>query len=604
MLTLFVVGIMTWTQPQPVAVELDIRDHQHPYIYVEIHFNPSAQYQRTLTMPNWIPGSYKIRDFARHVESFEAHTSEGDTLNHERLRKDSWIVDVVKNQPFSVSYAVFTDEASVRTSLLTHDYALLNPASLLVYDSTSRSKPHQVTVSVPSTWRVAAALPETDRHVFMANSFDQLVDSPMVAGNLQILDFEVQGIPHRWAIAGLAAGDVLAMVPDMQRICSEIYMTFQKAPFDRFVFLSFFAHGARGGLEHSSSTLLGVDTDALLTSEGWNRFLGLIAHEYFHAWNVKAIRDQALTPYQYQTEVYSDLLWFHEGITSYYDQLVPLRAGLISEKASLDTWAKDLTTYFETPGRQVQSLEDASRNAWIHQYQPSSARPNAQVSYYSAGALSGFALDATIRRKSKDKYSLDDLMRHLFNLNRSVSSTDITSWLSDNCGAEAAQFLDQHIKQANELPLMQAIQDLGLRFAEKQEDDHPQQNGFKAPTEFEIEGLIVNETPDACTVTSVLRDTAAWKAGFTAGDVILAFDHIQVVPRKMATVLTARGQNTPTEVCLSRAGQLMTLTADVTPKAKPLSLQKNDSASELQKKRLQSWLTSAVKNKESTNATD
>lgn len=583
-------------KPTPfVNVEMDVREPTHHYVLMEVTFPASNSTTRTVLMPNWIPGSYKIRDFARRVENFTAVNEAGEALATRRSAKDRWVVSVPKDQRFTVAYAVFANERSVRTSCLIDQYAILNPADLVVYEQEARQATHLISISRPSSWSVETALPTSGDGQWRAESYDQLVDSPILAGHLKAFDFDVLGIPHRWVVAGDAAGDLTAMVRDMHSLCRETLSLFGEAPFSRYLFLSFFADPARGGLEHSQSTLLGVQRDRLLSEEGWSGFLSLVAHEYFHAWNVKSFRDRSMLKYDYQKENYTSLLWLHEGFTSYYDNLLVKRSGLASETELLKQWTKDIHQYLQTPGRHVQSLADASFNSWIHQYQPDETKRNARVSYYGVGALAGLSLDLLIRNTSNDRKSLDDLMVHLYQLANTrrtgITIEDINLWLDKHTNAEGRRFVQQYVTGTQTLPILGQLKTVGLDWKPKSEPtkDNPT-HAFKPLRDFEIDGLIFQQDQAVVTVASVLRGSAAWESGFNVGDELIAIDGVRVGARNVETILKARGQSGTAAVLLSRDDRVIEIQVGVTEKDEETAIVRMEKPTEPARKRLDRWL--------------
>ncbi len=606
-MTLFVLSLMNilvQSSAPFVGVELDVRDPVHHYVQVEISFPANAKTTRLVAMPNWIPGSYKIRDFARHIEQFTARDADGKGLPVTRVDKSNWSISTQKGRGFVVSYAVYADEQSVRTNYVDSELAILNPAGLVIYEKGQRNVAHHIRVSTPANWTIETALPRNQNGFYLARDYDQLVDSPFLGGKLHTFDFEVMGVPHRWVLAGDVSGNVANMVRDMHRVCLETASLFASTTFDHYVFLSYFADQPRQGLEHANSSLLALPRDVLLDSDGWLSFLALVAHEYVHAWNVKAIRDQKMLNYDYQTEVYSELLWFHEGLTSYYDNLLLVRANVSSEKDLFKSWKRLIDTYHHNPGREQQSLQDASFNAWIHQYQKNEAFVNARSSYYRGGELAGLAMDVLIRQKSQDKLSLDDLMRHLYTLSSKrrtgITQVDISNWMNEAIGPDGVAFITQHIQNAKALDLKTILENLALEWVKEEQKPLDNVHSFERPREFEIEGLMMRNEGDNAYVKQVLANSKAWEAGFNVGDTILAIEDIQVGPRDLNTVMTARGQAGPALILVARNQRVLKLNAQIQEKAANHVINRRTKASERQQKRLANLLSSRVKDTKKT----
>ena len=408
---LFVLNILLPIQNEHVRITVSMEDPTHHYFQVEMLFPPRNMTRREIMMPAWTPGSYKIRDHARHVEGFTALDLNNTPLPWEKKNKSTWEVQTTANQPFKVLYRLFANDFTVRTNYLDSFYGFINPASAFFYEGDRAHFPYRIRVVTPRNWVAAVPLPKQGAQIYLADNWHQLVDSPMVFGPLRIHEFQVNNVVHRWVIAGEPNIDEDAAIEALKKIGKTVGAMFSDYPFNRYFFLSAFKPGTRGGgLEHRNNTLVTYDGLNLRNTKGWDRFLSLMIHEYFHAWNVIAIRDEVLLNQDYQTETYTKLLWVHEGWTSYYDQQLMARAGFWKPKELLKSWAEEVTKYRETPGISQESLVGSSFNAWIHQYQPSKASRNARVSYYSAGALAGLALDLIIRQQTRNAVSLDDVM--------------------------------------------------------------------------------------------------------------------------------------------------------------------------------------------------
>ena len=330
----------------------------HHFYEVEMVFPKVRKGPRTLKMANWTPGSYKIRDFAKNVEQFQAFDNKDQPLSWRKTDKSTWVIDSQSGDPFKISYKVFAYEFSVRTSYLDSFYGFINPASVFFYEAGREKAPYFITVEPYEGWSVTSALPKRGNRVFYATDFDVLVDSPMQFGPFRRHDFDVAGIPHHWIIAGEVNMNETKMVEALQKIGITVGELFGGYPFENYyVFSQFRLDGAGGGLEHLNSTMVQAHSNNFRDKKGWDRFLGLMFHEYFHAWNVKAIRDKPLGPFDYENEVYTDLLWLHEGWTSYYDTMLMIRAGFWTTKELLKEVAKVVDVYTRNPGTNSRALQ-------------------------------------------------------------------------------------------------------------------------------------------------------------------------------------------------------------------------------------------------------
>jgi predicted metalloprotease with PDZ domain len=395
----------------------------------------SAAKEQVLVMPVWTPGSYLIREFERHVQDFAASDASGRPLQWEKINKDSWRITTNGARDWRASYRVYANELSVRTNEVNSDHAFWNNAALLMYLDGFLNAPSTLRVLAPQPWKVATGLPPApgQKNTFRAENFDVLYDSPFEASNFKTLSFEVKGVPHRIVIDGEGNYDPEKMRADVKKIVeTEVELMGGEIPYHDYTFILHLRANAGGGLEHLNSTALGYSRfgfgpEPKERSEGVNSagpgapplrtyrgFLSLVAHEFFHLWNVKRIRPDALGPFDYTKENYTKLLWVAEGITDYYARLVLRRAGLISDQDFLRENAKAIQALQNTPGRLVMSVEESSFDTWIKYYRQDENSVNSQVDYYDKGAILGLLLDLEIRKQSHGAKSLDDIMRYLY----------------------------------------------------------------------------------------------------------------------------------------------------------------------------------------------
>jgi predicted metalloprotease with PDZ domain len=426
---------------KPAHYTLDIRfpHHTQHMVDVELRFDQTQKQASIISMPVWTPGSYLVREFAKSVEGLQWSIDGQQWNKATKTAKHSWSIPAPKGSHVQVKYQVYARELSVRTSYVDADQALLNMASIAMFLQHDPQAAGQIHLHLPEAWtRSSTALPaiptgpETSSrtHSFQFESFDQLVDCPIQIGHHEEFSFEVRGIPHRVAMVGQHNADLEQLALDMQRICETMTAIIDEHPCQDYLFIVQHVPSGGGGLEHASSTCLMMQKDGYTDADRYKRFLGLVAHEYFHLWNVKRIRPIELGPFDYLQENYTDLLWVAEGITSYYDELALVRAGYVDAQTFLNT----LTTYIDgvenRPGSYVHSLAEVSRDAWIREYRPNENSANTSVSYYSKGLVVAAYLDAEIRSKSAGASSLDSLMRYLYK----------TYYLGQNRGFTPAEF--------------------------------------------------------------------------------------------------------------------------------------------------------------------
>ncbi len=487
--------------------------------------HPTADQQ--LSLPVWIPGSYLVREFAKHLQHLHAHQGK-HAVALTQLDKCTWQVHCKASKPVVLTYEVYAFDHSVRTAWLDTQRGFFNGTSLCLRVHGQENSPHQLTLSdagLPKDWHAATALTAqkvTKRGFgsYLAANYDELVDSPVELGPFWQGEFEAAGIPHRFIVSGAPPSfDGTRLLADTQRICeTEIAFWHGQqpalAPHRHYLFMLNAIHDGYGGLEHRHSTALicrradlpqtGQSANGT-PSDGTTTLLGLISHEYFHTWNVKRLRPAEFASYNYAQENYTELLWFFEGFTSYFDDLLLRRAGLIDSPHYLKLLTKTINQVLQTPGRQVQSVAQASRDAWIKYYRQDENTANATVSYYTKGSLVALCLDLSLRQGGKT--SLDAVMRSLWQRCQGgpMKEQDLLDVLAELSGTSFEAQLQQWVHGTQDLPLKKLLQQHGIRY-EEESASRSEQLGLKL---HEHNGLHVK---------SVLRASAAEQAGFAAGD--------------------------------------------------------------------------------------
>ena len=521
--------------------------HTHLFeVAVTVRHNPSFSAQHeTLVMPVWTPGSYLIREFERHVQDFAATDAAGKPLAAEKINKNSWRVLLGGAHEWRATYRVYANELSVRTSELNSDHAFWNNSNLLMYLDGYLKSSSKLKVTPPPGWKIATGLPPVpgEANTFRAENFDVLYDSPVEVSDFKVLSFAVKGVPHRIVVDGAGNYDPEMMTRDVQKIVvAEVELMGGEIPYHDYTFILHLRSNAGGGLEHLNSTALGyprfgfrIKTGAGSTSAApfagqsdryYDGFLGLVAHEFFHLWNVKRIRPDALGPFDYTQENYTKLLWAAEGITDYYSDIALRRAGLISEQDYLAAAARAIQSLQETPGRLVQSAEESSFDSWIKYYRQDENSVNAQISYYEKGALLGLLLDLEIRRRSQGAKSLDDVMRFLYSefykKGRNYTPQDFQKTCELLAGANLEQFFSRYVRGREELDYDAALIVAGLRLdtagAPDPTEGPPQKASFGADVAQQGERLMI---------ARVYAGSPAYDQGLNAGDQIVAVDNMR-----------------------------------------------------------------------------
>src|SRR5215204_30632 len=474
--------------------------------------SPSAA---EISMPVWTPGSYLVREYARHVESFGAADAGGNALTWRKTDKNSWQVDTKGAKEIVVKYNVYANELTVRTNELNDDHAFFTPAALLMFPKDNLKTPSTVRVVPYKNWKIATGLPKVEgqANVFRAENFDILYDSPFEVGNFNEISFTVQGKPHRFIVEGEGNYDLARIAKDTAKIVEESYKIFGELPYSDYTFILNLRGG--GGLEHLNSTALQWGRFGFSGNQH-NNFMTLVAHEYFHVWNVKRIRPDALGPFDYENENYTKLLWVAEGGTAYYESVLVQRAGIISAKEFLEGKAGQIQSLQERPGRFETSLEEASFDAWIKYYRQDENSVNNQISYYDKGELVNFLLDVEIRSASKGAKSLDDVMRYLYNefykKNKNYTPEDYQKISEMMAGKSLEDFFAKYVRGRADIDYNAILRGIGLQLKDNQGRETP------------YLGANTRQDGDRLTITSVPKGTVAYEQGLNTNDQIIAVD--------------------------------------------------------------------------------
>ena len=502
-------------------------------------------------LPAWIPGSYLIRDFAHHLISVQAKSGRRP-LPIAKLDKHTW-VSAPAPGPVTVMIEVYAFDLSVRGAYLDSTRGFFNGTCVFLRPLGKEDRACDVEILPPRgararAWRVATTLRRRDAPVdgfgtYRAGDYDELIDHPVELGTFTLGHFEAGGVPHAIAISGRHETDIDRVCRDLRRLCEcHIDLFDSPAPFKRYLFLVNAVGDGYGGLEHRSSTALLCSRDELPrrgargVTESYRTFLGLASHEYFHAWNVKRIKPAAFTPYDLTRENYTTLLWAFEGITSYYDDLLLVRSGLISEQDYVEILGRSITNLLRTPGRKVQTVSEASWDAWIKYYRPDENTPNAQVSYYLKGSLVALSLDLLIRARTRGRKSLDDVMRALWQryvqTGEGVPEDAVERTVEQVTKVRLRGFFERALRSTQELPLAQSLREMGLDMHLRPAQSWTDRGGKVLPERparptIAI-GARIAEDAVGVKLTHVLNGSTAQAAGLAAGDVIVAMDEIKV----------------------------------------------------------------------------
>ena len=560
--------------------------HTH-YVEVSAVVPTGGQPTLDLMMAVWTPGSYLVREYARHVETVTA-SGAGGALAVEKTDKNHWRVATGGQPEITVGYRVYAREMSVRTNWVEADFAMINgaPTFLTLVDGVAR--PHEVTIEPADGWqRSATGLPEVagTPHRYLAADFDTLVDSPIVVGNPAVYEFDVDGVPHYLVNQGEGGVfDGACAARDLETMAREHARMWGIVPFEKYVFFNMLVE-AGGGLEHGNSTILMASRWTTRTGNAYRGWLELASHEYFlHTWNVKRLRPEALGPFDYQAENYTRSLWVVEGITDYYSNLLLARVGLMSADEYLAGLSNQIESLQTTPGRLVQSVEEASFDAWVKYYRQDENSINTQISYYTKGHVLGFLLDAAVRGATGNVRSLDDVMRAAYA--RYSGEQGYTAEQFQQVAEELAwtsldSFWRDNVENPGEVDYADALATLGLRFAPAR--------GVSGQAWL---GLNSRSNGGRLIVSRVLRGGPAHAGGLNVDDEILGIDDFRVAAEGLEARLRQYSPGDRVSVLVARRDALRRL--DVTLGAGPpreWRLEVDPDASDEQEARREAWLS-------------
>jgi len=541
--------------------------------------DPDPQGQR-FSMPAWIPGSYRIRDFARHVVSVSAE-SHTEPVAVSKTDKSSWRTGPARG-PLLITAEIYAADLSVRGAWLDYDFCFFNGVCLFFRVEGHEAQRCVVHIGPPaddvtSPWRIATSMRRLtgEPHefgAFEASGYDDLIDQPVLAGELSIIDFEVAGVPHEFALAGRHDGDLERLRVDTTLICEQQAAFFGgPLPMDRYSFLAMIDNDGYGGLEHCHSSALVFGRNLLpragaaSMTDDYRKLLGLISHEYFHLWNVKRIRPAELAASDLRNEAYTRQLWIFEGITSYYDDLMLLRAGVITVDSYLELLGRMLTRVYRSRGRRTQTLEDSSFDAWIKLYQPDENTPNAVISYYAKGAMTALALDLEIRLRTGGRSSLDDVMVALWreyglgDARDGVAGGAFERLAAQITGLDLAEFFHQALRQTIDPPAGILLAQFGVRLQLRAAESWADAGGVPGKREDRPRpwlGIDTRVQDGSVFVRAVLNDGPACISGLSAGDELIAVDGYRVQPDNLELLPDRLLVDEPAVVHCFRRGEL------------------------------------------------
>lgn len=546
--------------------------------------NPKIIDKRRLLvkMPVWTPGSYLVREYAGNVENFKATDGQNKPLKFRKVNKNTWEINIDQIEDVKISYKVYAFDLTVRTSFIDASHGYLNGASIFMFIPELMKSQAELKVYPYEKWStISTALPETAKNTFLVKDFDTLVDSPIEIGNHEVLEFEALGIPFKIAMYSSSPlnYDKEKLLKDYKSLVEATATVVGETPLDNYLFIVHHQPGIGGGLEHLYSTTCQTSPFAYSSERAYIGLFGLLAHEYFHLWNVKRIRPVALGPFNYEQENYTHMLWVAEGFTSFYEEIILNRAGLIEDEDVIKAVAGALSSAESTPGNRVQAVTDASWDAWIKYYRPNENSNNTRISYYGKGGVLAALLNAKIIANTKAEKSLDDVMRLLYNkyykaLGRGYTDEEFQMAVEEVYGGSLDYFFKNYVSGTERPDYEQIYKGVGLELVDNNEGREKPYLGIT-----ERRGVIYRMSSEG----------SAYHSGLSVNDQVISIDGNKDI--NFANALLSKNVGDKMEVVVKRHGEEMNFSIDLQKDPrKSYSLEKMRKMSQEQEKAYQKFV--------------
>ncbi len=557
----------TAVQANNIVVDITIDQPQHHYANIDINFDRFDTKKATFHLPTWRTGRYEILNLANGIREFKAFDSQGHSLKWTKTDKDTWQVEGTLNKKVKISYQVYANQLGFRTRHIDDSHAFLDASAIIMYNDNSRDEQHIINMHVPQMWRSVSGLETGNKsndhsHQFIAKNYDVLVDSPIETGINEHYLFTVDNRNYELVIWGNGNYDSEKMVADLTVLVQQSQHIWEGYPFERYVFMVHATSGARGATEHLNSTIIQKSRFKFSERKDYLSFISTAAHEFVHTWNVKQYRPEGLVPYKYQQENYSTLLWLSEGSTSYLQNQLLLRGNLMSSNEFLEHLATRITSYLHKPGRQSQSIAEASFNKWIDE--SGDYGNNHSVNIYSEGFLVSWLLDFSIMEKTALQRSYRDVHNSLYQnykvpkgfnekdlltILKTLTHDDYQVWWQKNIHGYADVDFNTLLAQAG----------LAMSYGDKGKEKT-----------IAWSGISTKQMANGLEITRVEKNSPAWQAGLTLGDIIVAVDSLRMVDKDLTTRLKHFKPKDNISITLFRRDELVThqITLGEMPKGK------------------------------------
>ena len=567
-----------------ISYELRMPKPQNHYFEVQMNIADNDDKQIEVKMPVWTPGSYLVREFSKNINLVKAFTKDGKVLKVSKKSKNAWLIDAGNEKNIQVKYEVYSFEVSVRTPFLDLSHGFVSGSGVFMYTEKTKNQAGSVTVfPFESFKRISTSLPldQTAKGAgqrFNFENYDQLVDCPMEIGNQEIFEFTAAGVKHTVAMYGDANYNVEQLKKDMPKIVEAETSVIGKNPNKIYTFIVHNVVDGQGGLEHMNSTVLSVNRWTYAGKQ-YVDFLNLVAHEYFHLWNVKRIRPIELGPFNYDEENYTTLLWVMEGFTSYYDELILRRTGFYTEEEFLAKLQSSINYVEGSPGSRVQPVAHASFDAWVKAYRPNENSSNTSMTYYSRGSVLASVIDAMIVADSDGEKCLDHFMQQLYTtyyegLKRGFSEAEFKAELSKFVGKNMDDFFAKYVDGTEIIPYKDFYGPVGLNV----QDITSNNPSF---------GANVREEGGKVIVKSVRFGSSAEEAGISVGDEIVGCNAYRVDQSMFEGMMSGMGNMETCDLLIAREEKLFSVHVTIRPYKKPQFLLTKSTSNE---KRLHYWL--------------
>ncbi|MGV3509248.1 MAG: M61 family metallopeptidase [Sphingobacteriaceae bacterium] len=540
---------------------------QAHYVDIEMNIKGIKEKHIDVKMPVWAPGSYLVREFSKNIENFSAKSASNGPLQHTKTNKNTWRI-TTNNQNISINYRVYAFELSVRTSFVDASHAFLSPSGLFMYPEGQITSSSTVTIKPYKGWsKISTGLDPVKgkTNTFFAPDYDILYDSPFEVGNHDTFEFEASGVKHEVAMYGGGNYNKAQLTADMTKIIEAETAVFKENPNKRYVFIVHNTLSGGGGLEHLNSTVLGAIRLGYESEDSYKGFLGLVAHEYFHLWNVKRLRPKALGPFDYSNENYTTNLWIAEGFTAYYDNLMLRRTDIYSPGKYLDEITSDINTVENQPGNRIQPVSEASFDAWIKYYRPNENSRNSTISYYNKGALIGMILDLEILGATKGEKRLDDVMKAMYDeyykkQKRGYTDAEFKAMAEKIAGRSLDEIYNKYVNGTEPISFNSYLGHAGLYLVNEN-------NGRQNPSL----GIATAIKDGKVIITYVARESAAWNDGINVNDELIAIDDYRMTGaadskgvNDITKAIASKKVGEKIKVTISRDGLIKTLDVKLT----------------------------------------